>query len=130
MMENEWKYKKNFHFVSVFVPAPKPLWCVVCAPCHCGVVCALCHCGVMCALCHCGVVCAPCHCGVVCALCHCGVVCAPCHCGAVCDLICMYPAQMETEMIDKLDVFISGGMGDAKYRQQLYIMYVYACMQQ
>ena len=30
--------------------------------------------------------------------------------------------QMETEMIDKLDVFISGGMGDAKYRQQLYHM--------
>ena len=30
--------------------------------------------------------------------------------------------QMETEMIDKLDVFISGGMGDAKYRVMLYQM--------
>lgn len=31
--------------------------------------------------------------------------------------------QMETEMIDKLDVFISGGMGDAKYRVMLYQMW-------
>ena len=30
---------------------------------------------------------------------------------------------METEMIDKLDVFISGGMGDAKYRVMLYQMW-------
>lgn len=34
---------------------------------------------------------------------------------------------METEMIDKLDVFISGGMGDAKYRQQLYLMLTERC---
>ena len=27
-------------------------------------------------------------------------------------------------MIDKLDVFISGGLGDAKYRQVLSVMYV------
>lgn len=40
------------------------------------------------------------------------------------DCVLCYCVQMETEMIDKLDVFISGGMGDAKYRQQLYIMYV------
>lgn len=31
---------------------------------------------------------------------------------------------METEMIDKLDVFISGGMGDAKYRHLLSVMSV------
>ena len=30
--------------------------------------------------------------------------------------------QMETEMIDKLDVFISGGMGDANYRHGLHHM--------
>lgn len=30
--------------------------------------------------------------------------------------------QMETEMIDKLDLYISGGNGDAKYRQLLYLM--------
>ena len=30
--------------------------------------------------------------------------------------------QMETEMIDKLDVFISGGMGDANYRYSLHHM--------
>ncbi len=29
---------------------------------------------------------------------------------------------METEMIDKLDLYISGGNGDAKYRQLLYHM--------
>lgn len=34
---------------------------------------------------------------------------------------------METEMIDKLDVFISGGMGDAKYRQQLFLMLTERC---
>ena len=33
--------------------------------------------------------------------------------------------QMETEMIDKLDVFISGGMGDAKYRHLLNVMYAH-----
>ena len=33
------------------------------------------------------------------------------------------PMQMETEMIDKLDVYISGGMGDAKYRSLLHVMY-------
>ena len=31
-------------------------------------------------------------------------------------------SQIEIEMIDKLDEFISGGMGDAKYRQQFYHM--------
>ncbi len=30
-------------------------------------------------------------------------------------------------MIDKLDLYISGGMGDAKYRQQLRHMYVCVC---
>ena len=35
----------------------------------------------------------------------------------------LHSIQMETEMIDKLDVFISGGMGDAKYRVMLYQMW-------
>ena len=29
---------------------------------------------------------------------------------------------LETEMIDKLDTLISGGMGDANYRQLFYVM--------
>ena len=33
-----------------------------------------------------------------------------------------FSMQMETEMIDKLDVFISGGNGDASYRQLLHHM--------
>jgi hypothetical protein len=34
---------------------------------------------------------------------------------------------METEMIDKLDVFISGGMGDSNYRQLLNVMLTERC---
>lgn len=29
---------------------------------------------------------------------------------------------LETEMIDKLDTLISGGLGDANYRQLFYLM--------
>ena len=29
---------------------------------------------------------------------------------------------LETEIIDKLDTLISGGMGDANYRQLFYVM--------
>ena len=36
--------------------------------------------------------------------------------------VVLHRIQMETEMIDKLDVFISGGMGDGKYRAMLYQM--------
>ena len=35
---------------------------------------------------------------------------------------CCVVLQMEEEMIDKLDVFISGGMGDANYRTMLHHM--------
>lgn len=35
--------------------------------------------------------------------------------------------MMETEMIDKLDVYISGGMGDSKYRQLLHHMLSERC---
>ena len=45
-----------------------------------------------------------------------------CVCGCMCIFDVMHLVQMETEMIDKLDVFISGGMGDAKYRHQLHVM--------
>ena len=30
--------------------------------------------------------------------------------------------SLETEIIDKLDTLISGGMGDANYRQLFYLM--------